>query len=65
MELPQEYFDNKAEQSKIKQAVLECLPTEVYYHNIIIALAEMLAQFTKDAFKDDVFRKSPKQKVKK
>ena len=40
------YFENKAEQAKIIQAVIGAIPTGVYYHNVIAALADLLSAFT-------------------
>lgn len=58
MKLPPEYFENKIEQGKIKQAVLSAIPPDVYYHNLIIVFAEMLARFTEQAFKEEMYTKS-------
>lgn len=64
--LPPEYFENRAEQNKITAAILEAIPENVYYHNLIIVFAEMLLGFTKRAFKCEVYSKStdPTQKRK-
>lgn len=59
--LPQAYFDNKIEQARIKEAVLSAIPADVYYHNLIIAFAEMLARFTEQAYRDEVYKKAPKK----
>lgn len=59
MELPQQYFDNKIEQARIKEAVLMAIPDNVNYYNLIISFAEMLARFTEHAFRDEVFTRSP------
>lgn len=59
MELPQQYFDNKIEQTRIKEAVLMAIPDNVNYYNLIIAFAEMLARFTEAAFREEVYSKSP------
>lgn len=56
--LPPEYFENRAEQNRIADAVLSAIPEDVYYHNLIIAFAEMLLWFTQQEFKSDVYSKS-------
>ena len=55
-----EYFENRQQQSRIKTIVHEALPDGIYYHNLIITFAEMLADFTWQAFKEEVFRKGIK-----
>lgn len=62
MNYTKEYFDNKIQQNQIKEAVHKALPGGVYYHNLIIAFAEMLADFTQMAFKEEVFEKGIKNK---
>ena len=56
---PPEYFASRIQQSKIKQAILDSLISldEVYYHNLIIATAELLAEFTRQAFSEEIFNK--------
>ena len=46
-----EYFDNKQEQNKIKQAILDALPTGVEYYNLIAAMNELQQTFILHAFK--------------
>lgn len=56
--LSPEYFENKVEQGRIKEAVRQAIPENVYYHNLIIVFSEMLVEFTCTAFKEEVFSKS-------
>ena len=56
-----EYFENRKQQNKIKLLVNEAIPVGVYYHNLIIAFAEMLTDFTWQSFKKDVFKKEIKK----
>ena len=58
---PPEYFENKIQQSQIKTAIVEALPTGVYYHNLIIALSELLKNFVEDSYQEEVFTKPVKQ----
>ncbi len=60
-ELSQDYFDNKREQAEIAVAVLKAIPKNACYHNLIISFAEMLAQFTNQAFKEEVFGRSEEE----
>ncbi|CAK0756336.1 hypothetical protein CCP3SC15_2150007 [Gammaproteobacteria bacterium] len=55
--LKDEFFQNKIEQGKIKSALWEAMPVNVYYHNLIIALAEMLLRCIELAYKDEVHNK--------
>ncbi len=57
-EVTQEYFDNKREQAEIAVAVLKAIPKNACYHNLIISFAEMLAQFTNQAFKEEIYGRS-------
>jgi hypothetical protein len=54
---PEEYFYSKIQQAKIKSLILGALPDDgsIYYHNLIIALAEMLAEFSQQAFIEEVY----------
>jgi hypothetical protein len=54
---PQAYFDHKAQQARLKSAILGALPDDgsIYYHNLIIALSELLADFSQQAFKEEVY----------
>ena len=56
-ELTKEFFDNRAEQAKIKLAITEAIPPGVFYHNLCIAVAELLRNYVADSYKDDVFTK--------
>lgn len=62
MQLPPQYFENKKEQSQIGEAILKAIPENVYYHNLIIAMTELLAGFVARAYKEDVFKKSMSDK---
>lgn len=57
------YFENRQEQNNIEAAVLNALPVDVYYHNLIIVFSRMLTRFTEQAFNDDVFARSTKDKM--
>ena len=59
-ELTKQYFENKAEQSKISIAILEAIPKGVRYHNLVAVLAELLQRFVIEMTRDDVFGKSVK-----
>lgn len=52
-----EYFENKVQQGQIKKALLLAIPEGVYFHNLLIALAELLADNTRRAFTEEVFTK--------
>lgn len=52
--LPPEYFQNRQEQARIKMLIVEAIPEGVFYHNLIIALAELLAGYTEKAFREKV-----------
>ena len=58
--LTDEYFANKQEQSKIKMAIHEAIPTDVYYHNLIIVLSEILQSMVYAMLKEEVFTKAHK-----
>lgn len=62
--LSDEFFQNKVEQNQIKEALIRAIPENVYYHNLIIALAEMLHDAAQQAFKEDVFTRSIHDKPK-
>lgn len=62
-QLTNEYFQNKKQQAVIKGKLLEAIPANVYYHNLIIALAELLADMTRLAWRDDVYTKAMKDKM--
>ena len=49
---PQEYFDDKKEQAKIKSAIIDAIPKDVRYSNLIVALSEMLTYFARKQFED-------------
>ena len=61
-QLREEYFENKQEQNKIRLAILQAIPEDVYYHNLIIVLAELLGRFTAAAFEEEVLTKSTRDK---
>jgi len=63
-QLTKEFQENKKEQHQIASAVLSAIPENVYYHNLIIAFAELLADFTLRAFKEVVYSKSTKPESK-
>ena len=58
----EEYFENKQEQAKIKLAILHAIPEDVYYHNLIIVLADLLMRFTAASFEEEVLTKSTRDK---
>lgn len=51
MQYTQEYFDNQVEKNRIKGAILGAIPKGTHYHNLIIALAELLTFFVSDSVK--------------
>lgn len=53
----EEYFQNKQEQAKIKIAINTAVPVGVHYHNLIIAMSELLKTYVEEAYKDEVFSK--------
>lgn len=55
----EEYFENREQQANLRQAILHALPDDgtVYFHNLIIVLAELLTEFTRMAFRDEVYTK--------
>lgn len=55
--VPKEFFENRKEQAEIKIALTEAIPQNVYYHNLVVALAEMLARAIQEQQKEDVFHK--------
>lgn len=57
-----EYFENREQQASLRQAILHALPDNgtVYYHNLIIVLAELLVDFTRMAFSEEVYTRSVK-----
>jgi len=57
----EEYCQNRKQQDQIKSLVNEAIPSGVYYHNLIIAFADMLKDFTWQSFKEDVFKKGIKK----
>lgn len=60
-----EYFQNKQQQNRIREVILEVLATlpdnEIYYHNLIMVMAELLQRFTEHAFTEDVYTKEVKE----
>ena len=54
-----EYFANRIEQGKIKEALWKAMPTNIYYHNVIIALSEMLSRCVDENYQEDVMHKPP------
>lgn len=62
MKLSPEYFENRAEQAQIKEAIERAIPRDVLYQNLIIALSEMLASLTHQAFEDEAKDSSLKVK---
>lgn len=59
--IPTEYFKNRQEQAKIKLALTEAIPVGVYYHNLIIALTEMLERAVTTTYEEEVFHKWDKE----
>ena len=55
--LTKEYFENRKQQGEIKLAIMESIPRNVYYHNLIIALAEILHRMVEASYQEDVFTK--------
>lgn len=55
----EDYFRNRQEQGRIKEALWKAFPTNVYYCNAIIALSEMLQRLVEGAYSDDVMSKPP------
>lgn len=49
------YFENKREQSDIKQAILDAIPRDVFYHNLNAVLAELLRDFIGYSTRDELF----------
>lgn len=58
--LTKEYYANKREQNRIHEAILQAIPENAYYHNLIITLADLLQWCVIQEYKEDVFTKPPK-----
>jgi hypothetical protein len=56
-QLTEQFFKNRQEQNKIKLALTEAMPVGVYYHNMIIALTDLLVTAVNEAYKDEVYKK--------
>ena len=56
--LTEEFFDNKAEQNKIKIAIHRAIPEGVFYHNLVIVLSEIIKDMVWEMTKEDVFQRS-------
>ena len=54
----EEFFDNKAEQNKIKSAIHQAIPEGIFYHNLVIVLSEMIKDMVWEMTKEDIFKKS-------
>ena len=54
-EIDEEYWKNKRIQTKLNLAILEAIPADVLYANIIIVLVDLLRTFTNDAFHEDIY----------
>lgn len=53
--LPPEYFQNRQEQARIKTLIVEVIPVNIHYYNLVIALSELLAEYTAEAFYHSVY----------
>ena len=49
------YWKNKRIQTKLHMAILEVIPADVLYANIIVVLVDLLRTFTNDAFHKDIY----------
>ena len=58
--LTDEYFENKREQARISLAILEAIPEDVFYHNLIFVLSGLLQRMVEGAYSEDVFSASHK-----
>jgi hypothetical protein len=52
-----EFFENRKQQAAIRTAIVQAIPEDVAYFNLIIALSDLLSFFVNSAFRDDVFNK--------
>lgn len=55
----QSFFDNQVQKAEIKQALTAAIPPNVTYYNLILALTELLQDFARLAFADDVNKYDP------
>ncbi len=58
IEVSQEYFDNKKEQAEINLAIIDAIPEDVKFYNILIVLTEMTARYAAMAFKEEIYGQS-------
>ena len=56
--------ENLKEQFEIEEALTRAIPESVYYHNLIIVLAKMIARYTEYSFKEAVWHKGMEDKPK-
>lgn len=56
----QYYFDNQAQKAEIKQAMTAAIPAGVTYYNLVMALTELLQDWARLAFADEVNHYDPK-----
>jgi hypothetical protein len=59
-----EYFKNQTEQAKIKQALTAAIPRGVTYYNLVMSLTQLLQEWMRLAFQDEVQHYDPNQDVK-
>lgn len=52
------YFENLEEISMIKEGVWRSIPQGYFYHNIILALADVLSECVRLSLKEELFNKS-------
>lgn len=52
--LSPDFFANRKEQLQIEEAIILAIKPGMYYHNIVIALANMLRHYTQEMVKDEV-----------
>lgn len=48
------YFDNQIEKSRIKSKLTESIPEGVTYFNLVLALTELLQEWSALAFEEEV-----------
>lgn len=64
MKLPPEYFINRVRVIELKTALVKAIPPMSYYHEINVALAEVLAEMVASEYKDEMMGKRSGRKTK-